>query len=98
MYSVINKLIYCNNQSVYTLYHQFKSTYLYFSVDYFHIPVVMSFPHFYLAAEQYKNSVGGLSPNKEEHQTHIDLEHVGSCNLVCIMYDIFDRNQSSYVT
>jgi hypothetical protein len=47
-----------------------------FSVDFFHIPGAISFPHFYLAADRYKNSVGGLNPSEEEHQTYLDLEHV----------------------
>ncbi|KAK7481721.1 hypothetical protein BaRGS_00027094 [Batillaria attramentaria] len=43
-------------------------------VDYFKIPVVVSFPHFYLADPTVQDSVGGLHPVAEEHQTAVDLE------------------------
>ncbi|XP_010875514.1 lysosome membrane protein 2a isoform X2 [Esox lucius] len=36
-------------------------------------PIVVSFPHFYQADEKYINAVEGLSPNKEEHETYLDL-------------------------
>ncbi|CAC5419753.1 SCARB2 [Mytilus coruscus] len=44
-------------------------------VDYFHIPAVVSMPHFYMASDRIKHSIGGLSPSAEEHQTFVDLEH-----------------------
>ncbi|XP_052060538.1 lysosome membrane protein 2-like [Mytilus californianus] len=44
-------------------------------IDYFHIPAVVSLPHFYMASDGIKNSIGGLSPSAEEHQTFVDLEH-----------------------
>lgn len=47
-----------------------------FSVDFFHIPAALSFPHFYLASDRYKTSVYGLNPNTEEHQTIIDADPV----------------------
>lgn len=43
-------------------------------VDYFHIPVVVSFPHFYLADPSIQSSVYGLHPVPEEHQTAVDVE------------------------
>ncbi|XP_046583231.1 lysosome membrane protein 2-like [Haliotis rubra] len=44
------------------------------SLDYFQIPAVVSFPHFYLAEDKYVHGVYGMSPNKEEHETAIDIE------------------------
>ncbi|XP_076449176.1 lysosome membrane protein 2-like [Babylonia areolata] len=43
-------------------------------VDYFHIPVVVSFPHFYMADPSIISSVGGMHPVPEEHQTAVDVE------------------------
>ncbi|CAB1458403.1 unnamed protein product [Pleuronectes platessa] len=37
-------------------------------------PIVVSFPHFYQADPKYINAVEGLSPNKEEHETYLDLQ------------------------
>lgn len=37
-------------------------------------PVVVSFPHFYQADPKYINAVDGLNPNKEEHETYLDLQ------------------------
>ncbi|KAL7294051.1 hypothetical protein TKK_0012525 [Trichogramma kaykai] len=39
-----------------------------------HAPVVMTFPHFYLAADEYKKSVDGLQPVPLLHRTFVDLE------------------------
>lgn len=36
----------------------------------------MSFPHFYQADPVYINAVDGLNPNKEEHETYLDLQPV----------------------
>ncbi|KAF6733309.1 Lysosome membrane protein 2 [Oryzias melastigma] len=36
-------------------------------------PVVASFPHFYLADEKYVDGIKGMSPNREHHQTFLDL-------------------------
>ncbi|XP_046354551.2 lysosome membrane protein 2-like isoform X2 [Haliotis rufescens] len=44
------------------------------SLDYFQIPGVVSFPHFYLAEDKYVHGVYGMAPNKEEHETAIDIE------------------------
>ncbi|KAL3859117.1 hypothetical protein ACJMK2_009349 [Sinanodonta woodiana] len=43
-------------------------------VDFFHIPAVISFPHFYLADKKYLDAVVGLNPNEAEHQTIVDVE------------------------
>uniref|UniRef100_A0A672IW51 Lysosome membrane protein 2-like n=1 Tax=Salarias fasciatus TaxID=181472 RepID=A0A672IW51_SALFA len=37
-------------------------------------PIVVSFPHFYQADPKYINAVDGLNPNKEEHETYLDLQ------------------------
>lgn len=37
---------------------------------------MVSFPHFYQADPKYINAIDGLSPNKEEHETYLDLEPV----------------------
>lgn len=39
-------------------------------------PIVVSFPHFYQADPKYINAVDGLSPNKEDHETYLDLQPV----------------------
>ncbi|KAM8872546.1 lysosome membrane protein 2-like isoform 1-T1 [Synchiropus picturatus] len=36
-------------------------------------PVVASFPHFYLADNKYIDAIGGMAPQREHHQTYIDL-------------------------
>ena len=37
-------------------------------------PVVSSPPHFYQGDEKYRNEIGGLHPDKEKHQTFLDVE------------------------
>ncbi|KAL4617317.1 lysosome membrane protein 2-like [Arapaima gigas] len=36
-------------------------------------PVVISFPHFYMADEKYVKAIEGMSPNQEDHETYLDL-------------------------
>lgn len=36
-------------------------------------PIIMSSPHFYQADEKFAQDVFGMTPNKEEHQTTIDI-------------------------
>ncbi|XP_040822664.1 lysosome membrane protein 2 isoform X1 [Ochotona curzoniae] len=36
-------------------------------------PIIMSFPHFYLADEKFVSAIGGMHPNKEEHETFVDV-------------------------
>ncbi|KAJ3604826.1 hypothetical protein NHX12_026878 [Muraenolepis orangiensis] len=37
-------------------------------------PIIMSSPHFYEAEERYARAVFGMRPNRDQHQTTIDLE------------------------
>lgn len=37
------------------------------------VPVVVSFPHFYLGDAEYYGAIEGLSPVREHHQTYVDL-------------------------
>lgn len=39
-------------------------------------PIVVSFPHFYQADQQYIDAIDGMNPNKEEHETYLDLNPV----------------------
>jgi lysosome membrane protein 2 len=39
-------------------------------------PILLSTPHFYMGDEKYSNAFIGVEPNKEWHETHIDLEPV----------------------
>lgn len=39
-------------------------------------PVIVSFPHFYLADKKYVNAVEGIKPVHEHHQTFLDLNPV----------------------
>ena len=55
-----------------------------FPVDFFNVPVAFSMPHFYLADERYIKSVDGMYPNKEEHETYLDLEPVSYHNSSCL--------------
>ncbi|XP_041376213.1 lysosome membrane protein 2-like [Gigantopelta aegis] len=43
-------------------------------LDYFHIPIVVSFPHFLMADMKYLSAVDGMHPNKQEHETAVDYE------------------------
>ncbi|XP_076853930.1 lysosome membrane protein 2a [Brachyhypopomus gauderio] len=36
-------------------------------------PIVVSFPHFYQAERKYIDAIDGMNPNKEEHETYLDL-------------------------
>ncbi|KAI5613211.1 lysosome membrane protein 2 [Silurus asotus] len=36
-------------------------------------PIVVSFPHFYQADQKYIDAIDGMNPNKEEHETYLDL-------------------------
>lgn len=40
----------------------------------FDAPIVLSFPHFYLADPNYLELVDGLSPNKTSHESFLDIE------------------------
>lgn len=40
-------------------------------------PIVMSSPHFYQAEEKFKEAVFGMRPDKQQHQTAIDIHPVG---------------------
>ena len=45
-------------------------------MKYADLPIMMSNPHFYQAAQQYLDAVVGLRPEKDKHQTFIDIEPV----------------------
>jgi hypothetical protein len=47
-----------------------------FSVDSFHIPIVVSFPHFFMADQKYQDAVYGMHPDPVEHRTEIGIEPV----------------------
>ncbi|KAM4854344.1 lysosome membrane protein 2 [Thomomys bottae] len=36
-------------------------------------PIVMSFPHFYQAEEKFVSAIRGMNPNKEDHETFVDI-------------------------
>ncbi|XP_063103312.1 lysosome membrane protein 2 [Cavia porcellus] len=36
-------------------------------------PIIMSFPHFYQADEKFISAIRGLHPNKEDHETFVDI-------------------------
>uniref|UniRef100_A0A2R9AZE8 Scavenger receptor class B member 2 n=1 Tax=Pan paniscus TaxID=9597 RepID=A0A2R9AZE8_PANPA len=36
-------------------------------------PIIMSFPHFYQADERFVSAVEGMHPNKEDHETFVDI-------------------------
>ncbi len=40
-------------------------------------PIIMSSPHFYQADETFVQDVFGMRPDKEQHQTTIDINPVG---------------------
>lgn len=42
----------------------------------------MSPPHFYQSDEKFVQDVFGMNPNKEQHQTAIDLNPVGISTLI----------------
>lgn len=42
----------------------------------------MSSPHFYQADEKFVQDVLGMTPVKEQHQTTIDIDPVGTSNWV----------------
>lgn len=41
----------------------------------------MSSPHFYQADQKYIDDVAGMNPNKEDHQTIMDINPVSSYNV-----------------
>lgn len=40
-------------------------------------PIIMSSPHFYQADENFVDDVFGMKPQKEQHETTIDINPVG---------------------
>ena len=52
------------------------------AVDYFKIPVIVSFPHFFMADPKVIDSIGGMHPVAEEHEVAVDVEPVS-----CLMTD-----------
>lgn len=57
----------------------------------------MSSPHFYQADEKFAQDVFGMTPNKEEHQTAIDINPVGitTLKLKCLIRSRVVVNLSS---
>lgn len=46
---------------------------------------MVSFPHFYQADPKYINAIEGMNPNKEEHETYLDLNPVSlDSSRVCV--------------
>lgn len=44
----------------------------------------MSSPHFYQGDEKFVQDIFGMRPNKEQHQTMIDINPVGTSTLILI--------------
>lgn len=53
-----------------------------YSIDDFHIsdsPILLSFPHFYLANDSYRTALEGISPpDPEKHNFYIDVQPVST--------------------
>ena len=47
-----------------------------FSVDGLHLPVIVSFPHFHMAADKYKSAIIGLDNDTSQYETLFYLEPV----------------------
>ena len=43
-------------------------------LDHFQIPIVASFPHFYMADQSYVDAIQGMHPDPEKHTTDVDVE------------------------
>ena len=65
------------------------------TVDSFHIPGIVSLPHFFMADPRVQRSVGGLNPNQQEHETTVDVEPVSYyyCNDNCFVNYPFTMNE-----
>ncbi|GFS42665.1 scavenger receptor class B member 1 [Nephila pilipes] len=42
----------------------------------FGAPVLLSFPHFYMADPSYRTNINGLNPSDEKHGSHLDVEPI----------------------
>lgn len=42
------------------------------------LPIFISFPHFYLADESYRQPIIGMKPNQTLHEFQMTLEHVST--------------------
>ncbi|XP_071035326.1 uncharacterized protein [Parasteatoda tepidariorum] len=51
----------------------------------FNAPVLLSFPHFYLADDSYLDKVNGLNPNASLHESYIDVEPVTGASVSLAM-------------
>lgn len=51
-------------------------------------PIIMSSPHFYQADEKFVQDVLGMKPNKEQHETTIDITPVGITTLLFNRYQL----------
>lgn len=74
------------NEGVVTVIEAFSSVFFLCSAPLLGAPVVASFPHFYLAEDKYVKAVGGMSPQREHHQTFLDLNPVTYLSAVYFIY------------
>ncbi|XP_064640909.1 lysosome membrane protein 2-like [Lineus longissimus] len=50
-------------------------------IDFFHIPTVVSLPHFLMADKKYRDAVYGMHPDPVEHRTEIGIEPMTGLSL-----------------
>lgn len=51
-------------------------------------PILLSAPHFFMGDPQLRKDVIGLNPEKEEHETFLEIEPVSSNSLMHIHHHI----------
>lgn len=71
-----------------------KNNTIHFSVPYHAgAPIIMSFPHFYQADEKFVSAIKGMRPNKEEHETFVDINPVSTHFLMSYCVRAGSHNQ-----